>query len=252
MGETVDQTLTMGTGVRFDRNLDGQDAFRYDVGCDGALIDGGTADRSLQDAYDGAYYLAVNGQSFPCFSVGIDLTAGREVRIGPTALGPLVVTRRIFVPAAGGYVRFLDEVRNESDIEMTVPIDIAGYLGSSWQTRIVVDPSAVESRYAVTADSLSAPDDPPLAHVFFDGDAASLAPSSTFFRDGYSWIDEHWGLTIPAGETRSLLTFAVQRPRDGTAAAQAQAESLSHKTEPEMLLGLSAPERARVRNFTLQ
>ena len=250
-GTTVEQTLVMGTGVRFDYNLDGQDGFRYDVGCEGALGDGGTADRSLQDAYNGAYNLVVNGQSFSCSTVGLSLQAGREVRMGPTSFGSLLVSRRIFVPAAGGYVRFLDEVTNDSAAEVTVPIEISSTLGSWFDTRVLVAPSTVESRYAVTADSLSAPNDPPLAHVLGDGDSASLAPASTSFQDGSPWVNARWELTIPAGETRSIMTFGVQRRRDGVAAAQAQAESLSGKAEAGMLAGLSPEDRARVRNFTL-
>ena len=249
-GTTVDQTLTMGTGVRFDHNLDGQDGFRYDVGCQGALTDGGTVDRTLEDAYDGAYYLAVNGQSFTCFTVGLAMQAGREIRIGPTAFGSLLATRRVFVPAQGGYVRFLDEVTNESASEVTVPLEISSTLGSWWETLIRVAPSSVQERYAVTADSPSSPNDPPLAHVFFDGDPGSLAPV-TSFQDGYPWVSARWDLTVPAGETRSIMTFGVQRPRNGVADAQAQAESLSAKAEPDMLSGLSAQDRARIRNFTL-
>jgi hypothetical protein len=183
--------------------------------------------------------------------VALGAPAAREIRIGPTAFGSLLASRRIFVPAAGGYVRFLDDVTNESTSEVTVPVEVYSLLGSWWDTRLLVDPSSVQQRYAVTSDSLSSPNDPPLAHVLTDADPASLAPSSVYFQDGYPWTYATWDLTIPAGETRSILTFAVQRPRDGAAAAQAQAESLSLKSEPGMLVGLSAAERARVRNFTL-
>ena len=251
-GTTVEPTLTMGTGARFDHNLDGQDGFRYDVGCQGALIDGGTADRSLTDAYDGAYYLSVNGQTFPCYGAAPTIAGGREIRIGPSAFGSLVVSRRIFVPAEGGYVRFVDEVTNESGGEVTVPVDVSSTLGSWWETQVLVAPNAVQGRYVVTSDSASSPVDPPLAHVFFDGDPSSLAPSSAYFQQWQPWIGTSWELTIPAGQTRAIMTFGVQRPRSGVAAAQAQAESLSGKTDLHMLDGLSAPERARIRNFTLQ
>jgi hypothetical protein len=248
---TVDQTLVMGTGVTFNYNLDGQDGFRYDVACQGSLEDGGTVDGQLGDAYDGAYYLDVNGQSFPCFGVGLTTAGGREIRLGPTAFGSLLVSRRIFVPAEGGFVRFLDEVTNESAEEVTVPLQVTSDLGSDGSTVVRVAPADVSGRYAVTADSTSSPIDPPLAHVFFDADPASLGPVYTAFADGYGYGVTQWDLTIPAGETRSILTFGVQRARNDVAGAQAQAESLCAKSAPHMLDGLSTEDRARVRNFTL-
>jgi len=110
-------------------------------------------------------------------------------------------------------------------------------------------PSASSSRRRGTRPPASCA--PPLAHVFFDGAASSLAPASTFFQALYPYVSARWDLTVPPGETRAIMTFGVQRPPSGVAEAQVQAESLSGRTAPHMLDGLSAAERARIRNFTL-
>ena len=67
-------------------------------------------------------------------------------------------------------------------------------------------------------------------------------------RDGVSYS---WHATVPAGGTVIFMHFAVQRePADFTGAANV-ATGLVNLTDPNALAGLSAAERAAIRNFVV-
>jgi hypothetical protein len=178
------------------------------------------------------------------------LEADREIRLFPSQAGFAVATRRVFVPAAGGYARILDEVTNVSSGEITVRLEIALSFGSHDSTALAVSPAAVQNRYAVTFEDAPGSTDPVLANVFYD--KRSLQPRAGHrFRAGQRDSDAQVDADDTAGQTRSIMTFTAQRPPDGVSAAITQAESLAAKTDPNMLQGLSAQDRANVLNFTL-
>src|SRR5439155_6581571 len=124
----------------FRFNLDGADGFRYDVDCTGQLNDGGTVSRSLNDAYDGAYFLKINGQFFPCFSFGRLEDGGREISIGSASMSGLSVTRKVFVPAGGGFAGYLDILSNPTAASHTVTDQVKCKLGYACTARVVVPP----------------------------------------------------------------------------------------------------------------
>ena len=89
--QPLSANITLGNAFAFrfpffqTLNLDGTDGFRYDVQCDGELIDGGTVDRHLNDAHDGMYILALSGsqfnRQFPCLSAGLLDQGARQVSL---------------------------------------------------------------------------------------------------------------------------------------------------------------------------
>jgi hypothetical protein len=248
-GATATIDVTLGTAVPFTFNLDGADGFRYDVGCRGELIDGGRADRALADAYDSAYFLRVNGPISSCLNVGRLEDDGREIVVGPAGAGGLSAVRKVFVPSAGGFARYLEVLTNPTDAPVTAAVEVRSGLGSDSFTRIVVDPSATTSTFAVTdADGICCR--PVLAHVF-GGPSARLSVGATQFANGNDLILYRWNVTIPAGQTVILMHFAVQRPIGDTAGAQAQAEALVNLTDSNALVGMSPAERSQVINFNV-
>ena len=244
---TIDVTLEPIAFFRF--NLDGADGFRYDVDCTGQLNDGGTVSRSLNDAYDGAYFLKINGQFFPCFSFGRLEDGGREISIGSASMSGLSVTRKVFVPAGGGFARYLEILSNPTAASQTVTVQVESNLGSDSSTRVVVPPSLTANSFAVT-DQQGFCCDPALAHVF-EGPGAPTGLSAVQFTNGNDDIFYRWSVTVPAGGTAIVMHFAVQRGLTDTAGAQSQAEALVNLTDANALAGMSAAERAQVTNFVV-
>jgi hypothetical protein len=241
---TMTLNVPLGNVVRLGYDLNGSDTSRYDVQCDGALSDGGFSGRG--DAYDGAYKLSVNGANFPCLSIAAvpTLNGLRELVLGPKILGALEVTRRIFVPAEGGYARYLEVLNNSSANEITVPVRVNSNLGSDGNTRLIVAPSQSNGLYAITTDGGS---DPALGHVFASGGATVTGIQA--FNAPNDNVDYNWTITVPAGGTISLMHFAIQRNTLDTTAVQAQAEALSNMTQSGMFNGLSAGDKSSIKNF---
>jgi plastocyanin len=244
---TVD--VSFGNAVRLGvYNLDGADGFRYDVECDGELGDGGTITRNLNDAYDGSYFLKINAQYLYCAETGTLEDGGREIAI-ESGLNGLLVTRKIFSPAGGGFARFLDSLTNQGATAQTLTFEIESNLGSDGSTRIVTAPSETGNTFAVTDQSGSCCD-PALAHVF-SGVNPSVPVASTQFKNGNDDIFTRWTITVQPGQTVTLMHFAVQRAVADTAGARSQAEALVNLTDPKALEGMSPEEKARVVNFPI-
>lgn len=240
--------VTLGNAIGFPFDLDGADQFRYDVYCNGYLLDGGTTDRLLNDAYDASYLLVINSQLYPCMSTGSMKMSGRELIVGPASLGGLTVTRRIFVPSIGKFSRYLEIISNTTAAPITVPVEVRSFLGSGFNTRIVVSPSATNNTYAVT-DQGGICCDPVLAHVF--SGLTGLQPNAVQFETGNREIFYRWNITVPAGQTAIFMHFAIQRDILDAAGAQIQAEALVNFTDPNALAGMSAEEKAQVVNFNI-
>jgi hypothetical protein len=247
--DSLNLDVTLGTAVLFLHMLDGFDGFRYDVDCRGQLSDGGRTDETVDDAYDGTYFVDVGGHGFPCHSVGALEDGGREVSFGTTRVAGLRVARKVFVPAAGGFARYLEVLTNPGPVSRTVTVHVQGYLGSQASTRVVVPPSETNNTFVLT-DQQETCCDPVLAHVFA-GTGAPVGTAALRFQDGDGFIQYSWEVTIPAGGTSILMHFAVQRDPSDTAGARAQAEALAALIDAAPLSGMTASERAQVVNFVI-
>jgi len=251
-GSTATIDVSIGNAFRFGRlNLDGADGFRYDIGCDGSLGDGGNLDRSMNDAYDGAYYLTDTtfNAYYACVTAGLLDQNGRQVVIGPSPFLGMNVTRKIFSPAEGGFARYLEIVENPANTTQTVTVRVSSNLGSDGSTRLVVAPSNTGLHYAVT-DQNGLCCDPALAHVF-GGPAAPTSVSDVKFADANDDIFYQWTVDVPANGTVILMHFAVQRGITDAAGAEAQAVALVDLSDPKALVGMTDAERSRVVNFNV-
>jgi hypothetical protein len=184
---------------------------------------------------------------------------GREIVVRQENLFGLSVTRKIFVPRAGYFARYLEILRNPTANPVTVDLTITGHVSGAG---VVVDHSSsgdsmLDVSSPDTADSwfVAGRTDALGVAFVFDGAGASsrvsqlaLAPMQTgsthFARATYGWSS----VTIPAGGTVAVMHFGVQQlTRE---AARASAERLA-TLPPEALSGLSADELAAVSNFEL-
>ncbi len=215
-------------------DLTGADGFHYIFGCVGQLE---------SEAYSYAYEPP---SLFPCLDSGVADVGGRQITYGPVAAGGLVIARKVFVPAAGKFARYIEVLSNPSGLPITTTYNVGGYLSSSSDTRVLTAPATTSNRYAVT-DSISCCF-PVLGHVFAGSGAPVpvVAPTFTATTGSFSY---GWQVTIPAGQTVALMHFALQRQSGDEAGATALAQALAALTDSDALTGLSPGEKAQIRNF---
>lgn len=251
-GGTLALEMRLPLGVQFDVNLDGADGFRYDVQSDGRLGDGGTVDRALSDAYDGAYRLRFQNSSFCCPSFAVLEASDRQAIVGPAATyRGLVLTRKVFVPGAGGFARYLEIVSNPNATALPIRLRVESNLGSDSNTRVLVAPADTGGTYAMTDENRSNSTAPLLAHVFNGVGAAPVRGTAIVGPDGNDRLQADYDVLVPAGGAAIVMHFAVQRAPGDQAGATTQAEALVNLTDPAALAGLTAAERAAIVNFVL-
>ncbi|MCW2832713.1 MAG: hypothetical protein JWN68_666 [Nocardioides sp.] len=199
---------------------------------------GGTTVTSLSDAFDGYNSLStfvgtpVDPEALvPYNELGADPTTscgGRQLDYPVQTNGPVTVTRSVFVPADAGYARWKNTVTNTSGAAATVTLAVANNLGSDSGT-VVFDSSSGDTASSVTdtwvgtfedysGDGTSR--DPRIGHVLQGKGAPATMIDNVFVNgdDGPFWTHQ---ITVGAGETKSILNYAVLRGSKADAAAAA-------------------------------
>jgi hypothetical protein len=185
----------------------------------------------------------------------------REIVVGQSGLAGLDVTRKVYVPSEGYFVRHLDTLSNPGTSPVTVDLKLELGLGSSWPqaTRVVASSSGdtaldAQDRWAVFDDNVDDTDVfdgnwhfAPLPVVFHG--PGGTAPSDLAFDTGSRLITSRWNaVTIGPGQSVSFLyAYTAQADRARGSATAARLDGLP----PEMLQGLSAAEASAVRNFAV-
>jgi len=214
----------------------------------------GSADEGA-GAFDTGNYLQADGidgpgsaQGFSAVNGSLD-TAGRTLALEGEEVNGWQLNRKVFVPQADAFIRYLDQVTNHGSETRTITLRLNSNLGSdSWTQVVATDSGNAQSfdsqdKWLVTDDSGNPLfDDPAVAQVLW-GDGGLPPSSANLYTDT---LERSWVLTVRPGETVSLLHYAVQAA-DASQATQA-AEYLV--TLPgEALQGLSAAELASIVNF---
>ncbi|KYF68976.1 thrombospondin type 3 repeat-containing protein, partial [Sorangium cellulosum] len=222
--------------------------FRWDVGTDGVISDGSA------DAFDTGIRLRVDGVSFPASTRAAEMD-GRQLVHGPTLLGNLEVTRKVYVPADAGWARFLEILHNPTDGTLDAVVRIESNVGADDSTTITQTQSGdleftPADRWLATDDADMAGD--PSLHFNFHGPSAVIAPVRVgmivFDCAGMQGPFAEFVLPLPPGGTRVLMHFGGQR----ASRADAHASAASLDALPEgTLLGMTAAERAVVVNWDL-
>ena len=168
------------------------------------------------NAYDGAYYLEVNGEMYEASAAGVE--EGRLVTLETLRYGALDVTRTIYVyhEVERDYARYVDSITNHGEAEAIVDVRYWGNLGSDDDTLLWATSSG-DALLDLT-DTWFATDDadgsgtPALAHVFWGLDGWASPHHQVLDGDTF---DVRFTIEIPPGETASFLVFAFQqRTRD--------------------------------------
>jgi len=188
------------------RNLTDGDGFLWDIQRDGSINNG------TSDAYDGGLRLSVNGSSFPS-NGNATLIGGRQVEMGPSDVGGLRVSRRIFVPDGERGARFLEIIENPGASERVANVSLSTNLGSDSGTQtiatssgdLVFDPA---DDFLITDDFSTTGGDPALVHVISGPNAPVRASAASLFSNDN--IAVAYNVTVPAGGRVVLMHFAVQ------------------------------------------
>ncbi len=177
------------------------------------------------DAYDGCYYLDVDGTRYrsTAFTASTD---GRTVTLTEATIGTLRVQRIVYVPAAGGdWARYLDVITNPGATDVTARVRISGNLGSDSSTRLIATSSGdlalgTDDAWFATDDT-DGSGDPSLVHLFQGGPTSGALVSATTATLSTDSIDISFDVNVPAGGRAAVLTWALQYPNQMTAQAEA-------------------------------
>ena len=254
-GGALQQDIVGGTGVDLSYKLIGADGFRYEISNAGTIPTdgGGSVDGTAANPYSLALSLEVNGDFFCCESVGRLDANGRQITLGPLVTGTIATSRSAFVPASGGFARFVDTLHNSSNVARTVTVRVYAGLRSGSSTRWFATPESTAYRYAVSDNGLSgAPTQASVGYVMAGAGAVAVPVSATRFEgDGNNTLEFQYTITVPPQQRVAVMYFTLQRsPGDAVGAASA-ADGLSRLSDPNALVGLTAAEKATIVNFVI-
>jgi hypothetical protein len=181
---------TMQTSLPFTLS-DGL-GYSWDIQYDGSIGDG------LNDAFDGAMTVEVNGSSASFAGYGNILEGGREIALPPVGVGGggLMLARRVLIAADDGYARFVELLYNPGSTSMTATLD-----GDT-----IVGP---DDRGWVTDDGSPGADDPSVAVIFGD-DGAQTAGIATLM-GGSDLPNIRYSVEVPPGDTTAIVLFVAMR-----------------------------------------
>jgi len=215
--------------------------FGWDFTSQGDVYDGND-----RDAYDDYGLVTVDGATYD--SAGQTTCAleadGRQFDLGETDMSGLKVSRKVYAPATGTpFGRMVTFLRNPSAAPITVNLTFEGNLGSDSDTTILATSSGDNTLaepnndvWAVSADSTTAPSDPPLAHVWDSAFTTGVldradhiygtSTGTTPWANGQDYVRALYdNVIVPAGATIAYMQIEAQR--NSIADAQAAAPALA-------------------------
>jgi protocatechuate 3,4-dioxygenase beta subunit len=211
----------------------------YQVNCDGSALwlgAGGGARGTV-------LFLTVDDTPAPCVFGMAAADDGRALTVGPVQFGTTRVTRKLFSPPDGAFLRVIETFTNEGAAAATVKVRLAGATGTSSQ---VVE--ATGAAYAVI-------DTPPGALVF-GGEGAAPPPANSLLYEAPSWRNLNQGrlgyqrtLTIGPGASVSLMHYMV--PASNPQAAAEAALLLSTNRAPSMFDRIEQNDKQSIINFAV-
>lgn len=252
--------------VNLPINVSGGNHSQYKaLGNSGAIVAGqgamGINDGVLgfhqSDAYDGFGGFAVDGVGFNAPG-GVVTANGNLITAGPVVLSGMNVNVQFYFDPNTATVRFLAIFNNPTGADISSVIAWGGELGSDSNTivRATSDGDTVltiADRWSISTQlSVEAPTDPVSTFVF--GGPGTPAVTLNSIVNNLSAtsdkLDVRYNLTVPAGQTRSLLLFA-QMNSTLTSAQNAVAtfDSTTALLNGGFLAGLTQADLAQVANW---
>jgi hypothetical protein len=217
-----------------------------------------TATSVLGDAFDNGLTVFVNNQRYVSPDT-VDLT-GTTLTSGPVTLADLNTSVQYYVSPTNATLRTFISLNNPTTNSITVPVTVATNLGSDTLTQIINTSSGdttftTSDSYIITDDSSSDFSDPTVTSLVAAGSgsprAQPSAVSNTVFADsGTQGVLVTYDVTVPAGQTRSVLLFNQLNatPTEATADVGVFNDNTT-LAATDFLAGLSQADLATVVNF---
>ncbi|MGL6078503.1 carboxypeptidase regulatory-like domain-containing protein [Methyloversatilis discipulorum] len=254
---------------RYDAN-----GFLFDLRGDGSIARGENAvfDGDGSAARRGALLdLVVGGVGVPFLngdgSVGRLTQDGQLLEVDELhSASGLNVSRRVYVPKQGYFARYIEVLENRTAAPITVGVRVSTHIAAGRVGARVVDSSSNDAVFTVGsgagADRWVVADDntdsdpftdggnPSVAWVFDGegGESAAGAGGTTALNTVARLSVEWQSVTLQPGASAAFMHFTVQQT--GRIPARTSAQRLA-ALPPEALDGLTAEERAIIRNFRL-
>jgi hypothetical protein len=251
-GQTTEVTLRLGSGAYTEYDLVGDDGFYYTIDSEGELDNSNSG--TFSSIFSTNMIFGFFGDESPCCQYMVKLAqAGREVQFGPSFSDASVLSeRKIYSPQEGGFVRYLDTFTNILPYERE--IEVRYYQRFSYTSDFAFVDDAVKGGFTVVPLNSGQPHTSvAYAGIVTHGAGAvsSAVINSSYPIPGNSnnRTDYAYRVRVPAYGSVSLLHFAAQRGPADLATLQTQVRSLQDLTDSKALFGLSAAEKARIKNF---
>lgn len=159
----------------------------------------------------------------------------------------IIETRRMRSLEAGNLIRVLDTFTNTTSTTRSFQVSLATTPNISSSFGPEVAPSSTTGGYFVRYDSgLAAP----AFGIVYAGVDAPVAPQLVT-DDGFSIFAALTTVTVPAGQSVSLLNYLLVDSPGTQGAVAARADALAAATTPTMLEGLSREDLLTIANFRL-
>ncbi|MBX3568367.1 MAG: hypothetical protein KF914_09935 [Rhizobiaceae bacterium] len=209
------------------------------------------------DVFDSGLVVSVGGNGVDPQTHSLDF-GGREINTIPVIVqAGIAATRSILVSDASispvGFARFLDSFTNTSKTDQTITVTMSSNSGADQATAIQASSSgdtlltAADVGFVVDDANTTGAD---TSVGFAYGDGNMLLPSSATITNGDLITVQHT-FTLKAGETKSLLSFAVQNNTAASSIADYTkfTRSLNDMRADNYLAGLSEKEISQIQNY---
>lgn len=169
----------------------------------------------------------------------------------PVVIGGKIYSRKIYTPPDSGFLRYVEIIQNPGTADVTVAPYVDGYLeypnNGSWS--YVIDPVAGANSYVVQ-QAASDQYMPQVAMVMQGVNSPETPLPVTVVTSDATVDNAHWSwpVTVPAGSTACIMHYVITTPPSDTN-IEAKAKALRDLTDPYALTGLSAADRACIKNF---
>lgn len=212
------------------------------------------------DAYDGGLLIEYDNNDFADLD-GVGNWANNSLKVGPTPLGILQVSRTDTALKGGAILRSLIAFKNPTASQEAGMIRVTSDFGSDTTTSYNLDSSGdnvitLDDRWMITSDDpVGYPDSDPLntTVLYGKGDVRTKSNNTTG-GDGNTCLTSTMNIWVPANSTRYILLFAEMHPSTQYGSLDAEADAKAYNKvglNEQLLAGLKPGVRAKVLNFDL-
>ncbi|HIJ94565.1 MAG TPA: hypothetical protein HPP94_02280 [Desulfuromonadales bacterium] len=245
--------------------LDSTSGFKYGIGVGGVLAYGGGTTSAYSSPFNGSYlfYEDSAASDFTATSGWFDPTVSGLFYLKPAVSGGMVLSRKLYLPPAGGYLRYLEIIDNPSASPVSIWPRLYGPLATPASGAWSFNADPATTGYALE----QAAGDPlmPQVGMVLQGVDSSVSPLPLqFYADSAATADVpnwYWFGSVPAGGRSCVVHYIFQSgPLDTVTDLEARAKALQSLDgaalgalgfSADPLFGLTADERTCIMNFNV-